>query len=96
MCSEMRLRGRDIPSLLHEALKLKFLICYYLRTRSQKVSINQPICYLFCLAGGHGVPQGDFAAWQNVKSCYEPVKFTCHIGNVLAAVVSGTNIFGTE
>ena len=25
---------------------------------------------------------GNFA-----KSCYEPVQFTCHIGNVLAAVV---------
>ena len=38
--------------------------------------------------------RGNFA--QNVKSCYEPVKFTCHIGNVLAAVVSSTNIFGTK
>ena len=33
---------------------------------------------------------------QNVTSYYEPVKFTCHIGNVLAAVDSSTNIFGTE
>jgi hypothetical protein len=38
--------------------------------------------------------RGNFA--QNVKSCYEPVKFTCHIGNVLAAVVSIMNIFGTK
>ena len=38
--------------------------------------------------------RGNFA--QNVKSCYEPVEFTCHIGNVLAAVVSIRNIFGTE
>ena len=33
---------------------------------------------------------------QNFKSCYEPVKFTCHIGNVFAAVNSSTNIFGVE
>jgi hypothetical protein len=33
---------------------------------------------------------------QNVKSCYEPVKFTFHIGNVSTAVVSFTNIFGTK
>ena len=38
--------------------------------------------------------RGNFA--QNVKSYYEPVKFTCHVGDVLAAVVSSTNIFGTE
>ena len=33
---------------------------------------------------------------HNVKSCYEPVKFTCHIGNVSAAVISIAGIFGTK
>ena len=28
--------------------------------------------------------RGNFT--QNVKSCYEPVKFTCHIENILTAV----------
>jgi hypothetical protein len=38
--------------------------------------------------------RGNFAL--NVESCYDLVKFTCHIGNVLEAVVSTTNIFGTK
>ena len=33
---------------------------------------------------------------QNVESCYEPVKFTCPIENVLPAVFSIADIFGTK
>ena len=50
--------------------------------------------YTYTSAGPASTEGGNCT--QNVKSCYEPVKFKCHIGNVLAAVVSSMNIFGTE
>jgi hypothetical protein len=58
-------------------------------TTSYRRNIHWCISKVYTMWQYNYEKRGNFA--QNVKSCYEPVKFTCHIGNVLAAVVSITN-----